>query len=51
MDRVPIWNRVRPISGGRLHDNSLKDEWKTDMLYFIFVCLKIIKHVALFFHF
>ena len=33
--RVPIWNRVWPISGGRLRDNSLKYEWKTDMLYFI----------------
>ena len=36
---VPIWIRVQPISGGRLCDNSLKYAWKTDLLYFIVLCL------------
>ena len=48
--REPIWNRVQPISGGRLRDKILKNAWKTDMLYFILLCLKIFKHVAFFFN-
>ena len=44
--RVPIWNRVLPISGGRMNDNNLKYVWKTDMLLFILLRLKIFKHVA-----
>ena len=30
LEYTGIWNRVRPISGGRFCNNSLKYEWKTD---------------------